>query len=252
MSGSDDPFLIVQSDVQTTLSQTLRPLFSSYLRIRTLATSPSSPELQQARAELLSTLETLSADLADLVDSVQAVEGDPYRYGLDIAEVGRRRQFVKDVGGEVESMRREIEEVTGNASSHGHANGYIAKGKGKDVTLPSPGAFDDEERDDDAYGAFEAQTQQEMMAEQDVQLDETFRTVGRLRGQAQDMGRELEEQGGMLEEIDNVADRVGGKLQNGLKKVGWVIKKNEDSVSSCCIGVLIVVLIILLILVIVL
>jgi member of the syntaxin family of t-SNAREs len=102
--------LRVNSDVQTTLQQT-RPLFSSYLRIRTLATSPTSPELVQSRTELLSTLSTLSSDLSDLVDSVNAVESDPYRFGLDVAEVARRRGFVRDVGGEVESMRRELEGV---------------------------------------------------------------------------------------------------------------------------------------------
>jgi member of the syntaxin family of t-SNAREs len=108
-----------------------------------------------------------------------------------------------------------------------------------------------------------------MMHEQDEQLDGVFRTVGNLRTQAEDMGRELEEQGGMLEEVDTLADRVGGKLQNGVKKVGYIIKKNEgilqtglqgrgslivltDTVSSCCIAVLIFVLILLLILVIVL
>jgi hypothetical protein len=66
-----------------------------------------------------------------------------------------------------------------------------------------------------------------MMHEQDEALDGVFRTVGNLRQQADDMGRELEEQGELLNDVDNVADRVGGKLQTGLKKVGWVIKKNE-------------------------
>ena len=71
--------------------------------------------------------------------------------------------------------------------------------------------------------------------------------VGNLRQQADDMGRELEEQGDLLNDVDNVADRVQGKLQTGLKKVGWVIKKNEDRWSSCCIAVLIFVLILLLV-----
>jgi member of the syntaxin family of t-SNAREs len=31
----------------------------------------------------------------------------------------------------------------------------------------------------------------------------------------------------MLDEVDTLADRVGGKLQNGVKKVGYIIKKNE-------------------------
>jgi member of the syntaxin family of t-SNAREs len=202
-------------DVQTTL-RTTRPLFSSYLRIRTLATSATSPELQQSRSELLATLENLSTDLADLVDSVQAVEHDPYRFGLDVDEVARRRRFVQDVGGEVGSMRKELDETVENAANIG-ANGR----------LPNPGSFEDERDGDDPYGEFEAQQQVEMMHEQDEQLDGVFKTVGVLRGQAEDMGRELEEQGHMLDEVDTLADRVGGKLQNGVKKVGYIIKKNE-------------------------
>ena len=229
---SADPFLEVQTDVLSTLSET-RSLFSSYLRIRTLAT-PQSYELTQARTDLETNLATLSADLTDLLDSIAAVENDPYAFGLDTAEVQRRRGFVRDVSDEVEGMRKELEGVSEQD---------IAAG-----TLSAPGRFDE---NDDSYAEFEQEQQQTMMAEQDEQLDGVFRSVGVLRGQAEDMGRELEEQGGILDEVDTLADRVGGKLQVGVKKVGEVIKKNEDSVSSCCIGVLIVVLIILLILVIV-
>ncbi|KIW92547.1 uncharacterized protein Z519_06394 [Cladophialophora bantiana CBS 173.52] len=260
-----DPFLEVQTDVQSTLQST-RHLFSSYLRIRTLSTSATSPELQQSRAELRSNLETLVADLADLLDSVKAVESDPYRFGLDVAEVQRRRQFVQDVGDEVQGMRRELEGITTDthiaggvyptsattrptASGGGGGGTRVQSGK-----LPNPSSFEDDhddEDDDDPYRAFEAQQQEMMMREQDEQLDGVFQSVGVLRGQAEDMGRELEEQGALLDEVDTLADRVGGKLSVGVKKVGEVIRRNEDSVSSCCIGVLIVVLVILLILVIV-
>jgi uncharacterized protein YijF (DUF1287 family) len=105
---------------------------------------------------------------------------------------------------------------------------------------------------DDMYEEFEQQEQQRIMNDQDQQLDGVFRTVGNLRQQADEMGRELEEQAEILEQVDSAADRVGGKLQTGLQKVGWVMRNNEDTMSSCCIGVLIVVLIILLVLLLVL
>lgn len=238
------------SDVLSTLTST-RHLFSSYLRIRTLSTSSTSPELQQSRADLKANLETLNNDLADLLESVSAVESDPYRFGLDVAEVQRRRQFVKDVGDEVEGMRRELEGVTHDTNVAASAATSGVNGKGQALA-----PFDDERNtygdgNDDPYGEFEAQQQQTMMAEQDEQLDGVFQSVGVLRGQAVDMGRELEEQGQMLDDVDTLADRVGGKLNVGVKKVGEVIRRNEDSVSSWCIGLLIMVLIILLILVIV-
>lgn len=182
-----------------------------------MASSASSPELAQARNELETTLQDLTSDLQDLVDSVKAIESDPFRYGVDINEVARRRKLVDDVGREVEQMGQELKNVA-NSQKRDGPNGSV---------LPPPSDFDPDAADGDDYEAFEQQRQVEIMHEQDEALDGVFETVGNLRRQANDMGRELEEQHVMLEEVDTLADRVGGKLQTGIKKVGWVIKKNE-------------------------
>jgi len=91
-----------------------------------------------------------------------------------------------------------------------------------------------------------------MMSEQDDTLEQVFHTVGNLRLQADHMGRELEEQAEMLDEVDGLADRVGGRLQTGLKTMGTVIRRNEERWSGCCVWVLVFVLILLLVLVLVL
>ncbi|OQE35487.1 hypothetical protein PENCOP_c013G04023 [Penicillium coprophilum] len=235
-----DPFLQVQADVVSTL-QTSRPLFSSYLRIRSLAKSPSNPELKQARSELETTLTELTADLNDLVESVRAIEQDPYRYGLELEEVQRRRKLVDDVGDEVEKMHQELQQTVSNSAVD---------------TLPNPTEFDaaleeEEERGrggEDYYASMEQQRQYELMHEQDEQLDGVFRTVGNLRQQADDMGRELEDQAVMIDEVDTLADRVGGKLANGMSRIKHIVRKNEDTWSSFCIAALIFVLVLLLIL----
>jgi len=75
----------------------------------------------------------------------------------------------------------------------------------------------------------------------------------------------------MLDDVDNITERVQGKLATGMKKINFVIRQNEgkcavfdrsegyitngddlDTWSSCCIGVMIFVLIILLVLLIIL
>ena len=236
--NDDDPFLQVQayvllsnfhlysltifSDVLSTLDTT-RPLFTSYLRIRSIASSVSSPELSQARSELETNLQELSTDLQDLVDSVRAAEKDPFRYGLDIEEVGRRRRLVEEVGGEIEDMREELVKTVSGAERRGAALG-----------LPPPSAFEPETPDGDAYAAYEQQRQVEIMHEQDEALDGVFKTVGTLREQAHVMGRELEEQGEMLDEVDTLTDRLGGKLQGGMKRMTTIIKKNEGMYTLCC------------------
>ena len=230
--------MAAHSDVLSQLSTT-RPLFTSYLRIRSITTSATSPELASARSELEVSLSSLAEDLADLVASVQAVQSDPYKYGLEIEEVTRRKRLVDEVGGEIEDMREELLKKIDSSN---------LKGKGKGVD------FDDESRGarGDDYAQFEQEQQLSIMKEQDQQLDGVFKTVGNLRQQADDMGRELEEQAEMLDTTDNLADRVGGRLNTGMEKMKTVIRRNEDGLSSCCIAVLIFVLILLLVLVLIL
>ncbi|KAK1995600.1 syntaxin 6 [Colletotrichum falcatum] len=248
-ANEEDPFLQVQQDVLAQLDST-RPLFTSYLRIRSLSTSPTSPELASARSDLESALESLAEDLADLVESVKAVESDPSAFGLSASEITRRKRLVQDVGGEVEDMREELSKKLGDVSSSSRGKPGAARGASSD--LPDPSSFaiaDGDDRGGEDYAAeFEQQQQLEMMRQQDTHLDGVFQTVGNLRRQADDMGRELEEQREMLEVVDSVADRVGGRLQTGVQKLQYVMRRNEDRLSSCCIAVLIFVLIVLLVL----
>ncbi|CAH0059044.1 unnamed protein product [Clonostachys solani] len=241
MSSNDaDPFLEVQQDVLSQLNTT-RSLFSSYLRIRSLTTTASSPELASARSDLETALEDLADDLADLVDSVQAIESNPAQFGISKDEVKRRQRLVQDVGGHIDEMREEMQKkiLGGGAAAAG-------------TDLPDPSAYAIPEGDDDPYAEFEQQQQVEIMREQDQHLDGVFRTVGNLRQQADTMGRELEEQREMLEVVEEATDRVAGRLQNGMQKLQHVMRKNEDRFSGCCIAVLIFVLILLLILILVL
>jgi len=120
---------------------------------------------------------------------------------------------VKEVGDEIANMHEALQQTVQDAQKKGNA-------------LPDPDSF---EEDEDNYAQFEQEQQMQIMHDQDEALDGVFRTVGNLRMQADDMGRELEEQGEMLKDVDTVADRVGGKLQTGMKKVNTIIRKNEGN-----------------------
>jgi t-SNARE syntaxin family protein len=126
------------------------------------------------------------------------------------------------VGGEIEQMRTELAQAVSVAPA---------------AELPNPTEFDaaldeDDGRGDDYYASLEQQRQSELMHEQDEQLDGVFRTVGNLRQQANDMGRELEDQAVMIDEVDTLADRVGGKLNNGMARIRHIVRKNEGKQYS--------------------
>lgn len=240
--------------------ESTRPLFTSYLRIRSLSTAHNSPELVSARGDLESALAILIEDLADLVESVKAVEENPAQFGLSAHEVVRRKRLVQEIGGEVEDMREELRNKTNNQKNSGGSAAAAGGGRGGRISgdLPDPNAFamgDDDEGgngNEDYAAEFEQQQQLVMMRQQDEHLDGVYQTVDNLRRQAGDMGRELEEQREMLEMTDQLADRVGGRLQTGMDKLKYVVKHNEDRLSSWCIGLLIMVLCILLVLLLVL
>ncbi|PSS02387.1 t-SNARE [Coniella lustricola] len=260
-TNEEDPFLQVQQDVLAQMEAT-RPLFASYLRIRSLSTTHASPELAAARTDLEAALTILAEDLSDLIASVQAMEANPSQFGLSTHEVTRRKRLVQEIGGEVEDMRDELAKG-GSGSGAGTSSGKRKSGGGMASDLPDPSAFavDDGDGDvDDGEGhgpedyaaEFEQQQVQQMFREQDVQLDGVYQTVDTLRRQAGDMGRELEEQREMLEHTDRLADRVGGRLQTGMDKLNYIVRHNEDRLSSWCIGLLILILCILLVLLLIL
>jgi t-SNARE syntaxin family protein len=139
---------------------------------------------------------------------------------------------VDEVGDEVEKMREELQRVVTTADTAGGTRAATGSTSG----LPNPADFDNvlspsDDRGEDYYAALEQQRQMELMHEQDEQLDGVFRTVGNLRQQADDMGRELEEQAVMIDEVDTLADRVGGKLSDGMSRIKHIVRKNEGKCS---------------------
>ncbi|KAH8146757.1 uncharacterized protein LAJ45_09131 [Morchella importuna] len=234
-TADSDPFIQFQNDVLSLL-ETTRQSFSSYLRIRSLTPSLTSPELASAYSDLTQNLTDLQADLTDLQASVGAIEQDPYKFGLDVPEVVRRRRFVDEVSNEVSDIREELARHSPGSGAGGSS--YPGGGGGTSA--------------DEAYTQFNLQQQQELLAGQDLALEDVSRTVGNLREQAHEMNRELEEQAEMLDGVDRDATRVEDKLRRGVRDLNGFIRKNEDTASSCCIAVLILVLIILLVLVLIL
>lgn len=139
---------------------------------------------------------------------------------------------MQDLGREVDDMASEISKQPATTTS---TTTTTTKGKN---ALPNPSEFDTlspdmddklggDAGDDDYYANFEQQRQVEMMAAQDQQLDGVFRTVGNLRQQADTMGRELEDQAVLLDDVEGLADTVGGKLASGMKRIRTIVRKNE-------------------------
>lgn len=91
---------------------------------------------------------------------------------------------MKEVEGEVEDMLEELRKAAQRPSG-----GKASASKQNDAINPELDA-----QREDSYAIWEQEQQQVIIAEQDEMLEGVYRTVGNLREQAHEMGRELEEQ----------------------------------------------------------
>ncbi|KAJ3211283.1 hypothetical protein HDU67_004625 [Dinochytrium kinnereticum] len=91
--------------------------------------------------------------------------------------------------------------------------------------------------------------QQQIIRQQDAQLDEVMDTVGNLKEVAIVMGKEMDDQTRLLDELETNVDTTKGKLDMGMKRLKDFINANSDKKQQWTICGLITALVILLILV---
>ncbi|WWD07960.1 hypothetical protein V865_006069 [Kwoniella europaea PYCC6329] len=254
---SRDPYIDVKREIESTLS-TLPDLLSTHG-----SSDPSSSTYYETQEELKNTLQILEGDLEDLEESVRVVEGMGDRWGISPDEVGNRRKFV-------ERVKKEIRISVGQANGFCIEKGLESKvtptkGKGKakaisdkngrykdnpDIDLER-GYNDDDGDDLEEAKRWEAEQQQLLVKRQDDTLGVISGTLHTLASQAGLIGNEVAEQSEMLDELGNRVDSTDTKLRKVQKTMSDFIRRNEETKSGWCIGILIVILMILLLLVII-
>ncbi|KAF8875421.1 snare protein TLG1/Syntaxin [Gymnopilus junonius] len=227
---SVDPYHAVQQEIQNSL-QTAAQLQSSFLRIRSMAHSDSE-ELMWARNELKATLAALEADLEDLEESVKIVEStDARMFGLDDAEVQRRRQYVGHARKEIESMRATVSAPAATTSSQQSQ----PSGSGTHLQALSPraapGSPFSERYGDDPQAAWAMEEQQMMIREQDHTMDSIAGTLNTLAQQASLMGQEIEEHNEMLTDLESNVDRTDQKLGDAMRRLRKFLRNSEEKAA---------------------
>ncbi|KAJ3561940.1 hypothetical protein NP233_g9882 [Leucocoprinus birnbaumii] len=196
-----------------------------------------SEELTYARNELRATLTTLEADLEDLEESVKIVEStDARMFGLDDAEVTKRRRYVGHVRKEIENMRNELSAAAGRRPplpSESSTPAYLAS--------PPNGS-----PPEDDQSAWAREEQQMMIRQQDETMDSISGTLHTLAQQANLMGQEIGEHNELLDDLERNVDHTDNKLQGAMQRMRKFLRDSEDRGSGYCIIFLIIVLLALL------
>lgn len=183
----------------------------------------------------------LEETITDLDEALKVSESNPSQFQLTENDIKERH----DVLHKLEQKKLLLQQIWNGKLQDPRRQRQVTSMSNRISQDDNP--FDDQNR---INNEFEQYQQQEMIRDQDVQLDSIHETMRNLNQQANLMGGELEDQGMMLDELDQDLDRVDDRIQRGLKRIGWFIEKNRERGSDWCIGILVVALVILLILII--
>jgi hypothetical protein len=258
MAGSmRDPFNLVKEELEESLLQVER-LFREYER----APTPSlAKDLDDKCVSILWQVD-------ELASAVRVSARDPGRYSLSAAEVDRRGAWVERgrqkaqgirtalpaadpssmAGGDLEMGARGSSGAATSTSSStslsNNTNGTRGRGSGPSHGHGRPGSDHSHDHRYSGLIRSEEQEQQQMLRKQDDELDALSTHVGRIGELGLAIGKELQEQDAILDEMNQGMDTTESRLRLARKKIQEVLKKT-DSKTQCYIilgllGVLVV------------
>lgn len=200
---------------------------------------------ENSEADFTYSFQDLKETISDLSQAVSISEQNPSQFNLGPEDIRQRKKYLTELEQKLALLEGEWKKKLANVPRSREIttmSNRISQDLDEDDRLTDDGGLDSQ---------FDKFQQQEYIQQQDFQLDSIHKTMQLLNQQAVIMGSELEDQGYMLEDLDQEMDSTSNKLQRGLKRVSYVIEKNKERASDWCIGILVVVLIVLLVLLIV-
>ena len=162
--------------------------------------------------------------MGDLKQSMETIQQNPTRFGLSLQDVQSRNQYLSDVQSKVNQLRTNLSNPLKDAQRNA-----LFKATTLGTGAPKSPL---KAKNNDAMIEFEQEQQAMIMRQQDTQMDAVKDTVITLREVAGVMGRELEDQSKLLEEMEMQVDATETKMQSGLKRVNEFITANAGRCFS--------------------
>ncbi|KAI9345365.1 hypothetical protein BDR26DRAFT_160575 [Obelidium mucronatum] len=245
MDPSDDPFFAVRDDIEQQF-QECGGLAANLRR------GVGGSERQWTAARLAELLAQIGADVDDLGAAVAAAAASPARFGVDAKEVGARRAAVADARRRLADLQALLAKPH-DAARHeaAHAKEAALARDAKAAQQPPVKKKDAEAlpKNNDRFIDREGGLQQTIMKEQDEQLEGVLGTVQNMKEIAIVMNQEIDDQTGLLQDLDVQVDMTQGKLDVGMKRLKDFIDANADTKQQWTICCLIIALVVLLVIV---
>ncbi|KAG8383881.1 hypothetical protein BUALT_Bualt04G0060300 [Buddleja alternifolia] len=220
MSSAQDPFYIVKEEIQDSIDKLLST-FHQWQRMP----SDSGEQIRLTK-ELLAGCESIEWQVDELDKAIDVASRDPSLYGIDEAELDKRRRWTSNARTQVKNVKKSVVTGTGlNGASTSNYNGM----RRELMRLPNPHQPDKPNQyaaqDNDDYISSESDRQLLLIRQQDDELDELSASVERIGGVGLTIHEELLAQERIIDELGTEMDSTSNRLDFVQKKVGMVMKK---------------------------
>ncbi|KAH0893695.1 hypothetical protein HID58_056124 [Brassica napus] len=241
MSSAQDPFYIVKEEIQDSIDK-LQSTFHKWERV-----SPGMGDQVHVTKELLANCGSIEWQVDELEKAVAVAAKDPALYGIDEAELERRRRWTSNARTQVRNVKTGVLAGKGSAGA-----GNASEVRRELMRMPnSSGASRYDQyggRDDDGFVHSESDRQMLLIKQQDEELDELSKSVERIGGVGLTIHDELVAQERIIDELGTEMDSTKNRLDFVQKKVGMVMKKAGAKGQMMMICFLLVLFIILFVL----
>ncbi|XP_022972889.1 syntaxin-61-like [Cucurbita maxima] len=243
MPSAQDPFYVVKDEIQESIDK-LQSSFHQWERIYS-----DLGERVQLTKELLAACESIEWQVDELDKAIAVAARDPSWYGIDDAELERRRRWTSTARTQVGNVKKVVgagKEQTGTASSNGMRRELMR--------LPNPHETDRSNlytahQANDDFITSESDRQLLLIKRQDEELDELSASVERIGGVGLTIHEELKLQDKIIDDLGNEMDSTSNRLDFVQKKVAVVMKKASAKGQLMMILFLVALFIILFVLV---
>ncbi|KAI5660840.1 hypothetical protein M9H77_20163 [Catharanthus roseus] len=243
-SSAQDPFYIVKEEIQESIDKLLST-FHHWERI-----PPDSVEQVHLTKELLAGCESIEWQVDELGKTIDVAARDPSWYGINEAELERRRRWTSNARNQVRNVKKAV--VSGkeaNGLSTSSADGM----RRELMRLASPhqteGSNQYPTQDNDDLISSESDRQLLLIKQQDEELDELSASVERIGGVSLTIHEELLAQEKIIDDLGNEMESTSNRLDFVQKKVGMIMKKAGAKGQIMMILFLLVLFIVLFVLV---
>ncbi|WCJ27116.1 Syntaxin-61 [Euphorbia peplus] len=242
MSSAQDPFYIVKEEIQESVDKILSS-FHQWER-----TSDMEEQMHLTK-ELLTGCESIEWQVDELDKTISVAARDPSWYGIDEAELDKRRRWTSTARTQVGNVKKTVVAGKGGNNSGAATMNGMRRELMRLQNVHEAEKSNPYSQGNDDFIQSESDRQLLLIRQQDEELDELSASVERIGGVGLTIHEELLAQEKIIDDLGTEMDNTSNRLDFVQKKVAMVMKKAGMKGQIMMIAFLLLLFIILFVLV---